>query len=87
MATVDQMLRTLARGQDNVPYWVLEKDYALSYLIWRTPNGIACCIPSFLSARPRSRSSMSCRHWCLGYGPKRIVRTDDSIGDVCVYVD
>lgn len=33
MAVVDQMLRALARRQNDVPYWVLEKDYALSYLL------------------------------------------------------
>ena len=33
MATVDQMLRAFARRPDSVPYWVLEKDYALSYLL------------------------------------------------------
>lgn len=33
MPTVDQMLRTLARNRTPVPYWVLEKDYALSYLL------------------------------------------------------
>ncbi len=33
MATVDQLLRTLARQQADTPFWVLEKDYALSYLL------------------------------------------------------
>ncbi len=33
MATVEQMLRTLARQHPQTPYWVLEKDYALSYLL------------------------------------------------------
>lgn len=33
MATVDQVLRTAAREQHNIPYWVLEKDYALGYLL------------------------------------------------------
>ena len=33
MATVDQMLRAQAQRQGTVPYWVLEKDYALSYLL------------------------------------------------------
>ncbi|MEZ4768057.1 MAG: nucleotidyl transferase AbiEii/AbiGii toxin family protein [Caldilineales bacterium] len=33
MATVDQLLRQLARRSGDVPYWVLEKDYALSYLL------------------------------------------------------
>lgn len=33
MATVDQMLRVLARRPGSAPYWVLEKDYALSYLL------------------------------------------------------
>jgi hypothetical protein len=32
MPTVDQMLRALSRDS-GVPYWVLEKDYALSYLL------------------------------------------------------
>lgn len=33
MATVEQMLHTLARRHPQTPYWVLEKDYALSYLL------------------------------------------------------
>jgi hypothetical protein len=33
MATVDQLLRQLTRQSGSVPYWVLEKDYALSYLL------------------------------------------------------
>ena len=33
MNTVDQLLRQLARRSGSVPYWVLEKDYALSYLL------------------------------------------------------
>ena len=33
MPTVDQYLRVLARSQPNTPFWVLEKDYALGYLL------------------------------------------------------
>lgn len=33
MATVDRTLRSLAREMPEIPYWVLEKDYALSYLL------------------------------------------------------
>ena len=33
VATVEQLLRTLAKTQRTVPYWILEKDYALSYLL------------------------------------------------------
>jgi hypothetical protein len=33
MATVDQLLRRLASQPGSVPYWVLEKDYAVSYLL------------------------------------------------------
>jgi uncharacterized protein len=33
VATVDQTLRSIARGMPEIPYWVLEKDYALSYLL------------------------------------------------------
>jgi len=33
MAPIDQLLRRLARRSGDVPYWVLEKDYALSYLL------------------------------------------------------
>lgn len=33
MPTIDQHLRATARSQPGVPYWVLEKDYALGYLL------------------------------------------------------
>jgi hypothetical protein len=33
MATVEQMIHTVARRHPQTPYWVLEKDYALSYLL------------------------------------------------------
>jgi hypothetical protein len=33
MPTVNQMLRNNAKTQRGVPFWVLEKDYALSYLL------------------------------------------------------
>lgn len=33
MPTVDQMLRAAARAYPDTPYWVLEKDYALGYLL------------------------------------------------------
>lgn len=33
MPTVDQMLRAAARTHRNTPFWVLEKDYALGYLL------------------------------------------------------
>jgi predicted nucleotidyltransferase component of viral defense system len=33
MPTVDQHLRTVARSQPDTPFWVLEKDYALGYLL------------------------------------------------------
>ena len=33
MPTVDQMLRTAARAHQGTPYWILEKDYALGYLL------------------------------------------------------
>ena len=33
MPTIDQYLRALARSQPNTPFWVLEKDYALGYLL------------------------------------------------------
>ena len=32
MPTVDQLLRTISRTHPEIPYWVLEKDYALGYL-------------------------------------------------------
>jgi predicted nucleotidyltransferase component of viral defense system len=31
--TVDQHLRAVARSQPDTPFWILEKDYALSYLL------------------------------------------------------
>jgi len=31
--TIDQYLRTVARSQPSTPYWLLEKDYALGYLL------------------------------------------------------
>jgi len=33
MPTVDSLLRQAARAQPDTPFWVLEKDYALSYLL------------------------------------------------------
>jgi predicted nucleotidyltransferase component of viral defense system len=33
MPTVDQMLRAAARAHLETPYWILEKDYALGYLL------------------------------------------------------
>jgi len=33
MPTVDQMIRTTAKGLSGIPYWVVEKDYAISYLL------------------------------------------------------
>ena len=33
MPTVDQHLRAVARSQPDTPFWVLEKDYALGYLL------------------------------------------------------
>ena len=33
MPTVSQMLKTWARAHGNPPFWVVEKDYALSYLL------------------------------------------------------
>jgi predicted nucleotidyltransferase component of viral defense system len=33
MPTVDSLLRRAARAQPDTPFWVLEKDYALSYLL------------------------------------------------------
>ena len=33
MPTVDQHLRTIARSQPDTPFWLLEKDYALGYLL------------------------------------------------------
>jgi predicted nucleotidyltransferase component of viral defense system len=33
MPTVDQHLRSIARSQPNTPFWLLEKDYALGYLL------------------------------------------------------
>jgi predicted nucleotidyltransferase component of viral defense system len=33
MSTIDQYLRTVARAQPNTPFWIIEKDYALSYLL------------------------------------------------------
>ena len=33
MSTVDQMLRAAARAHRDTPYWILEKDYALGYLL------------------------------------------------------
>jgi len=33
MPTVDQMIRSRARGLGSIPYWVVEKDYAISYLL------------------------------------------------------
>ena len=33
MPTVDQYLRAFARSQPNTPFWLLEKDYALGYLL------------------------------------------------------
>ena len=33
MTTVNQMLKRWARAHGNPPYWVVEKDYALSYLL------------------------------------------------------
>jgi len=31
--TVDQYLRAVARSQPDMPFWILEKDYALGYLL------------------------------------------------------
>lgn len=33
MPTIDQHLRAVARSQPDTPFWVLEKDYALGYLL------------------------------------------------------
>lgn len=33
MPTIDQHLRTIARASPAMPFWVLEKDYALGYLL------------------------------------------------------
>ncbi len=33
MTTVNQMLKEWARSHNNPPYWLVEKDYALSYLL------------------------------------------------------
>ena len=33
MPTVDQHLRAIARSRPSTPFWVLEKDYALGYLL------------------------------------------------------
>ncbi|MBN1246485.1 MAG: nucleotidyl transferase AbiEii/AbiGii toxin family protein [Anaerolineae bacterium] len=33
MPTIDQQLRSIARSRQGVPYWILEKDYALGYLL------------------------------------------------------
>jgi hypothetical protein len=33
MPTVDQLLHAAAQGQPRVPFWVLEKDYALNYVL------------------------------------------------------
>ena len=33
MPTVDQYLRKIARSQSDTPFWLLEKDYALGYLL------------------------------------------------------
>ena len=33
MTAIEQVLRTLARKHEGTPYWVLEKDYALGYLL------------------------------------------------------
>lgn len=33
MPTIDQHLRSVARSRPGVPYWILEKDYALGYLL------------------------------------------------------
>jgi len=33
MPTVDSRLRRAARAQPDTPFWALEKDYALSYLL------------------------------------------------------
>jgi predicted nucleotidyltransferase component of viral defense system len=33
MPTIDQYLRSFAQSQPNTPFWVLEKDYALGYLL------------------------------------------------------
>jgi len=33
MPTIDQHLRAVARSRPGIPYWVLEKDYALGYLL------------------------------------------------------
>jgi uncharacterized protein len=33
MKAIEQVLRTLARKHRGTPYWVLEKDYALGYLL------------------------------------------------------
>ena len=33
MPTVDSLLRRAARAHPDTPFWVLEKDYALSYRV------------------------------------------------------
>lgn len=33
MPTIDQYLRTVARSHPGTPFWILEKDYALGYLL------------------------------------------------------
>jgi len=33
MPTVDQMIRSTAEGLGRIPYWVVEKDYTISYLL------------------------------------------------------
>jgi predicted nucleotidyltransferase component of viral defense system len=33
MPTIDQMIRARAKGLGGIPYWVVEKDYAISYLL------------------------------------------------------
>jgi len=33
MPTVDQHLRAVARSRPSTPFWMLEKDYALGYLL------------------------------------------------------
>ena len=33
MPTIDSLLRLAARAQPDTPFWALEKDYALSYLL------------------------------------------------------
>lgn len=34
MPTIDQQLRAIARSRPGVPYWILEKDYVLGYLLY-----------------------------------------------------